>query len=158
MRGGLRGDVGTGAAQSRPGARRPSRRTRTRAGAVRRRFPAAAHRPRRSRAGRVLGAERQPARPRRSGPSYAVSFTLGFPLLTAGTIRYWIYARQGLSTAKIAALTVIAGFTFWLGMGEWPGEWPAGRAGAGRPARPRRPGRGRPGLPVWTCRGTAACS
>ncbi len=48
--------------------------------------------------------------------SYAVSFTLGFPLLTAGTIRYWIYARQGLSTAKIAALTVIAGFTFWLGM------------------------------------------
>lgn len=49
--------------------------------------------------------------------SYAVSFTLGFPLLTAGTIRYWIYARQGLSTAKIAALTVIAGFTFWLGMG-----------------------------------------
>lgn len=49
--------------------------------------------------------------------SYAVSFTLGFPLLTAGTIRYWIYARQGLTTAKIAALTVIAGFTFWLGMG-----------------------------------------
>ena len=49
--------------------------------------------------------------------SYAVSFTLGFPLLTAGTIRYWIYARQGLSAAKIAALTVIAGFTFWLGMG-----------------------------------------
>lgn len=49
--------------------------------------------------------------------SYAVSFTLGFPLLTAGTIRYWIYSGQGLSTAKIAALTVIAGFTFWLGMG-----------------------------------------
>ncbi len=49
--------------------------------------------------------------------SYAVSFTLGFPLLTAGTIRYWIYARHGLSAAKIAALTVIAGFTFWLGMG-----------------------------------------
>ncbi len=49
--------------------------------------------------------------------SYAVSFTLGFPLFTAGTIRYWIYSRQGLSPAKIAALTVIAGFTFWLGMG-----------------------------------------
>ena len=40
--------------------------------------------------------------------SYAVSFTLGFPLLTAGTIRYWIYSRHGLSAAKIAALTVIA--------------------------------------------------
>ncbi|WP_232631712.1 lysylphosphatidylglycerol synthase domain-containing protein [Methylobacterium sp. Leaf118] len=49
--------------------------------------------------------------------SYAVSFTLGFPLLTAATIRYWIYSRRGLSAAKIAALTVIAGFTFWLGMG-----------------------------------------
>ena len=49
--------------------------------------------------------------------SYAVSFTLGFPLLTAGTIRYWIYSGRGLSPAKIAALTVIAGFTFWLGMG-----------------------------------------
>jgi len=49
--------------------------------------------------------------------SYAVSFTLGFPLLTAGTIRYWIYSSRGLSASKIAALTVIAGFTFWLGMG-----------------------------------------
>lgn len=49
--------------------------------------------------------------------SYAVSFTLGFPLLTAGTIRYWIYSSRGLGASKIAALTVIAGFTFWLGMG-----------------------------------------
>ena len=48
--------------------------------------------------------------------SYAVSFTLGFPLFTAGTIRYWIYSGRGLSAAKIAALTVVAGFTFWLGM------------------------------------------
>ena len=35
--------------------------------------------------------------------SYAVSFTLGFPLFTAGTIRYWIYSSRGLSAAKIAA-------------------------------------------------------
>jgi uncharacterized membrane protein YbhN (UPF0104 family) len=49
--------------------------------------------------------------------SYAVSFTLGFPLITAATIRYWIYSKRGLSGTKIAALTVIAGFTFWLGMG-----------------------------------------
>jgi glycosyltransferase 2 family protein len=48
--------------------------------------------------------------------SYAVSFTLGFPLLTAGTIRYWIYAPRGLSTGVVASLTVIAGITFWLGM------------------------------------------
>ena len=48
--------------------------------------------------------------------SYAVSFTLGFPLLTAGTVRYWIYAPRGLSTGTVASLTVIAGITFWLGM------------------------------------------
>ena len=48
--------------------------------------------------------------------SYAVSFTLGFPLLTAGTVRYWIYAGRGLSTGVVASLTVIAGITFWLGM------------------------------------------
>lgn len=49
--------------------------------------------------------------------SYAVSFTLGFPLLTAGTVRYWIYAPKGLSAGQIASLTVIAGLTFWLGLG-----------------------------------------
>ena len=49
--------------------------------------------------------------------SYAVSFTLGFPLLTGGTVRYWVYAPRGVSTGRIAALTVIAGLTFWLGMG-----------------------------------------
>jgi uncharacterized membrane protein YbhN (UPF0104 family) len=49
--------------------------------------------------------------------SYAVSFTLGFPLLTAGTVRYWIYAGRGLSAGRVASLTVIAGLTFWLGMG-----------------------------------------
>jgi uncharacterized membrane protein YbhN (UPF0104 family) len=48
--------------------------------------------------------------------SYAVSFNLGFPLLTAGTVRYWIYAARGLSTSVVASLTVIAGITFWLGM------------------------------------------
>lgn len=49
--------------------------------------------------------------------SYAVSFTLGFPLVTAGTVRYWIYAPNGLRTSQVASLTVIAGITFWLGMG-----------------------------------------
>lgn len=49
--------------------------------------------------------------------SYAISFTLGFPLITGGTVRYWIYSRAGLSASKVASLTVIAGFTFWIGMG-----------------------------------------
>jgi uncharacterized membrane protein YbhN (UPF0104 family) len=49
--------------------------------------------------------------------SYAVSFNLGFPLLTGGTVRYWIYAPKGLRASRVASLTVIAGLTFWLGMG-----------------------------------------
>jgi glycosyltransferase 2 family protein len=48
--------------------------------------------------------------------SYAISFTLGFPLITAGVVRYWIYAQAGVRGSKIASLTVIAGVTFWLGM------------------------------------------
>jgi glycosyltransferase 2 family protein len=49
--------------------------------------------------------------------SYAVSFNLGFPLVTGGAVRYWIYASRGASASQVASLTVIAGITFWLGMG-----------------------------------------
>jgi hypothetical protein len=49
--------------------------------------------------------------------SYAVSFSLGFPLVTGGAVRYWIYGPAGLSPGKVATLTVVAGITFWLGMG-----------------------------------------
>lgn len=48
--------------------------------------------------------------------SYAISFTLGFPLITAGTVRYWIYSQSGLTAGKVLSLTLIAGITFWLGM------------------------------------------
>jgi glycosyltransferase 2 family protein len=48
--------------------------------------------------------------------SYAVSFMLGFPIFTGGTVRYWIYSRAGVRPGKIASLTVVAGVTFWLGM------------------------------------------
>lgn len=48
--------------------------------------------------------------------SYAISFTIGFYIVTAGAVRYWIYSREGLSAGKVATLTVIAGLTFWLGM------------------------------------------
>ncbi|ACK49811.1 integral membrane protein-like protein [Methylocella silvestris BL2] len=48
--------------------------------------------------------------------SYAISFVLGFPLITAGTVRYWIYSQVGLSASKVASLTLIAGVTFWFGM------------------------------------------
>jgi glycosyltransferase 2 family protein len=50
--------------------------------------------------------------------SYAVSFTLGFPLITGGTVRYWIYSTVGVGAKMIASLTLIAGVTFWLGMGS----------------------------------------
>jgi uncharacterized membrane protein YbhN (UPF0104 family) len=49
--------------------------------------------------------------------SYALSFTLGFPMITGGTVRYWVYSQSGISAAKVASLTLIAGVTFWLGMG-----------------------------------------
>ncbi len=49
--------------------------------------------------------------------SYAISFTLGFPLITGGTVRYWLYSRAGLRASAVASLTIIAGVTFWLGMG-----------------------------------------
>jgi len=48
--------------------------------------------------------------------SFAVSFTLGFPLLTAATVRFWVYSSIGLGAGAIASLTLIAGLTFWLGM------------------------------------------
>ena len=49
--------------------------------------------------------------------SYAISFTLGFAMITQATVRYWIYSHAGLSAAKVASLTVVASVTFWLGMG-----------------------------------------
>ncbi|MGO9740824.1 MAG: lysylphosphatidylglycerol synthase domain-containing protein [Roseiarcus sp.] len=49
--------------------------------------------------------------------SYAISFTLGFPLVTGGAVRYWLYSSAGLTAGKVASLTVVAGITFWLGMG-----------------------------------------
>jgi len=48
--------------------------------------------------------------------SYAISFTLGFALVTAGTVRYWIYSQVGVRAGSVASLTLIAGLTFWLGM------------------------------------------
>ncbi len=49
--------------------------------------------------------------------SYSVSFTLGFPIVTGGTVRYWIYSPKGVRASEVASLTVIAGLTFWLGLG-----------------------------------------
>jgi uncharacterized membrane protein YbhN (UPF0104 family) len=49
--------------------------------------------------------------------SYSVAFTLGFPIVTGGTVRYWIYSPKGVRASEVASLTVIAGLTFWLGLG-----------------------------------------
>jgi uncharacterized membrane protein YbhN (UPF0104 family) len=48
--------------------------------------------------------------------SYAISFNLGFPIVTGAAVRYWIYSRVGLSALNVANVTVITGVTFWLGV------------------------------------------
>jgi len=48
--------------------------------------------------------------------SYAISFTMGFALVTGGTVRYWVYSQVGLRAGQVLSLTLIAGVTFWLGM------------------------------------------
>jgi glycosyltransferase 2 family protein len=49
--------------------------------------------------------------------SYAISFMLGFPLVTGGAVRFWVYSQAGLTAGRVASLTLIAGITFWLGLG-----------------------------------------
>ena len=49
--------------------------------------------------------------------SYAISFMLGFPLITGGAVRFWVYSKAGVAASKVASLTLVAGITFWLGMG-----------------------------------------
>ncbi|WP_099508140.1 bifunctional lysylphosphatidylglycerol flippase/synthetase MprF [Microvirga ossetica] len=48
--------------------------------------------------------------------SYAIGHTLGFPLMTAGAVRWRVYGTAGLSLAEVARLTAVAGFTLWIGM------------------------------------------
>ncbi|PPD46653.1 MAG: hypothetical protein CTY15_01190 [Methylocystis sp.] len=48
--------------------------------------------------------------------SYAISFNLGFPVVTSAAVRYWVYARAELTALQVANVTVFAGVTFWLGM------------------------------------------
>src|ERR1700677_1299711 len=40
--------------------------------------------------------------------SYAVSFTLGFPLITGGAVRYWIYGPAGASAGERGTLAAVA--------------------------------------------------
>ncbi len=47
--------------------------------------------------------------------AYAFSQTLGFPLLTGGSVRYRLYAGWGLSGAEIGQLIAFASLTLWLG-------------------------------------------
>ncbi|MEF3366344.1 lysylphosphatidylglycerol synthase domain-containing protein [Methylocystis sp. 9N] len=48
--------------------------------------------------------------------SYAISFNLGFPLVTGAAVRYWIYSRVAVTALQVANITIFAGITFWLGM------------------------------------------
>jgi phosphatidylglycerol lysyltransferase len=48
--------------------------------------------------------------------AYAISQTLGFPVLTGGSVRYRFWSGWGLDTAEIARAVSFAGLTFTLGM------------------------------------------
>lgn len=48
--------------------------------------------------------------------AYAVSHSLGFPLLTGGPVRYRFWSAWGLSTSEIAQALSFAGATFIIGM------------------------------------------
>ncbi len=48
--------------------------------------------------------------------AYAFSQTLGFPLLTGGTVRYRLYTASGLTTIDIAHAVTFTSATFWLGV------------------------------------------
>jgi len=48
--------------------------------------------------------------------SYAVSFNLGFPVITGAAVRYWVYSRVKLTAPQVANVTICAAVTFWLGM------------------------------------------
>lgn len=53
--------------------------------------------------------------------AYGFSQTLGFPLLTGGSLRYRLYSAWGLSAAQIAELIAVAAAAFWLGMATTAG-------------------------------------
>lgn len=48
--------------------------------------------------------------------SYTMSHTLGLTVLTGGSVRYRMYTRVGVLPLDVAAIIVICGFTFWLGI------------------------------------------
>ena len=48
--------------------------------------------------------------------AYAFSQTLGFPLLTGGSVRYRLWSSWGLSSAEIARAVSFVAFSFGLGM------------------------------------------
>jgi phosphatidylglycerol lysyltransferase len=48
--------------------------------------------------------------------SYAVGHTLGFPLFTAGAVRWRVYGRAGLTLAEVAKLAAVSTMTLWIGL------------------------------------------
>lgn len=48
--------------------------------------------------------------------NYAVSQTLGFPLLTGGSVRYRLYSSWGIAPAEVASVVLFASLSFWLGV------------------------------------------
>lgn len=53
--------------------------------------------------------------------AYSFSHTLGFSLLTGGSLRYRLYSAWGLSAAEIAQVIAMASAAFWLGVAATAG-------------------------------------
>jgi uncharacterized membrane protein YbhN (UPF0104 family) len=47
---------------------------------------------------------------------FAFSQSLGFPLITAATVRYRLYSRWGVSTSDVTNILAFCGLTFFLGL------------------------------------------
>lgn len=62
--------------------------------------------------------------------SYTISHNLGLSMLTGGSARYRVYSRAGLNESEVARIVVIAGVTFWAGVGAVAGLALAIRPGA----------------------------
>ncbi len=48
--------------------------------------------------------------------SFTLAHTLGLTALTGGTVRYRIYSRVGVKAGDVAAIVLMCGWTFWLGV------------------------------------------
>lgn len=75
--------------------------------------------------------------------AYAFSQSLGFTLLTGGSLRYRLYSAWGLSVVEIGQVIAVSAVAFWLGVTAIAGIAPTMTPGAVLGATPLSPALGR---------------